>query len=95
MPFTPFHFGPAIFIKGLITSRFSFVAFAATQIAIDCETLYYLNRGEYPYHRILHTLAGAGFSGFLVACVSILLFRLVFAAWPRLEIWRGNQFSTG
>lgn len=91
MAFTPFHFGPAVFLKSLINSRFSFAAFAATQVVIDCETLYYLNKGEYPYHRVLHTFAGAGLIGLAVAWVSILIWRFVFALWPQLERWFSSR----
>lgn len=72
MPFTPFHFGPGLLIKGVAARWFSWTAFVAAQVVIDCETLYYINRNEYPLHRRLHTfigatLAGAATAGALVA----------------------------
>jgi len=48
MPFTPYHFGPGLFVKGLAARWFSWIAFVAVQVVIDCETLYYLERPEYP-----------------------------------------------
>ena len=63
MPFTPFHFGPGLLVKGLAPDRFSWTAFAATQVVIDCETLYYMVHREYPIHRDLHTFVGATVAG--------------------------------
>jgi hypothetical protein len=73
MPFTPFHFGPGLLVKGLAARWFSWIAFAVVQIVIDCETLYYMLRHEYPIHRSLHTfvcatLAGLATAGFILAC---------------------------
>jgi hypothetical protein len=60
MPFTPFHFGPALLLKSLAPRQFSFSAFVASQVAIDLETLYWLAQHEWPVHRVLHTcLVGA------------------------------------
>lgn len=55
MPFTPFHFGPGLFLKAAGPRRFSFLAFATTQVAIDLESWYYLTRDDWPVHRDLHT----------------------------------------
>jgi hypothetical protein len=63
MPFTPFHFGPGLLLKAVTPRRFSFTAYAATQVVIDCETGYYLLRGEWPVHRVLHTLLVGGVVG--------------------------------
>src|SRR5262245_44711591 len=61
MPFTPFHFGPGLFAKAMAPRQVSLAAFAATQVVVDIEPLYYIVRGEYPVHRWTHTvwLAGA------------------------------------
>lgn len=59
MPFTPFHFGPGVAIKAAMPCYFSFTVFCFAQIVTDCETGYYLIRGEYPLHRWLHTYLGA------------------------------------
>jgi hypothetical protein len=67
MPFTPFHFGPALLIKGVARRRFSFWAFVVTQVVIDVETLYWLRRGVWPVHRALHTFVGSACAGMAVA----------------------------
>jgi hypothetical protein len=73
MPFTPFHFGPGLFVKGFIARWFSWITFVVVQVVIDCETLYYILRHEYPLHRKLHTFLGATLVGiaaaiFFLAC---------------------------
>jgi hypothetical protein len=55
MPFTPFHFGPALLLKSGAPRKFSLSAFVASQVVIDLETLYWLSRDEWPVHRLLHT----------------------------------------
>jgi hypothetical protein len=67
LPFTPFHFGPGLLCKGLAPRWCSWTAFVASNVIIDCESLYYLVRREYPVHRELHTFVGAT----LVALVTI------------------------
>ena len=69
MPFTPYHFGPGLLTKSFASKYFSFGAFAATQVVIDCETLYYILQNEYPIHRVLHTFLGATLVGIALAIV--------------------------
>lgn len=63
MPFTPFHLGPALLVKGLAPRHFSWIAFVGSQVVIDSEPLYYMLRREFPLHRTLHTFAGATLAG--------------------------------
>lgn len=69
MPFTPFHFGLGLFVKGVSPRNLSLTAFAATQVAIDVETLHFIVRNEYPLHRVCHTLVGASLVGLATAGV--------------------------
>jgi len=78
LPVTPFHFGPGLALKGLAAPVFSWSAFAAAQVVIDCEPLYYLLQGEYPVHRFFHSFVGAGAAG-LVAGVGVLVGGRAFA----------------
>jgi hypothetical protein len=71
MPFTPYHFGPGLLIKGIAARWFSWFAFVAAQVVIDCETLYYLVRNEYPVHRRLHTFVGGTIAGAATAATII------------------------
>ena len=59
MPFTPFHFGPGILIKGIIPRQFSLSVFALANIAMDVEPLYHILRGDTQLHGASHTLIGA------------------------------------
>jgi membrane-bound metal-dependent hydrolase YbcI (DUF457 family) len=69
VPFTPFHLGPGLLLKSAAPRRISFVAFATTQVAVDLEPLYFIVRGEYPVHRVLHTVWAAGAVGVAVGLV--------------------------
>ena len=67
MPVTPFHFGPGLALKRAAAPVFSWTAFAGATVMIDCESLYYLIRQEYPVHRFLHSLIGAALVGLIAA----------------------------
>jgi membrane-bound metal-dependent hydrolase YbcI (DUF457 family) len=75
LPFTPFHFGPGLALKGVAAPVFSWSAFAAAQVLIDCETLYYLVRQEYPVHRFFHSFLGATAAGLVAAIVCLVIVR--------------------
>jgi membrane-bound metal-dependent hydrolase YbcI (DUF457 family) len=66
VPFTPFHFGPGLLLKSAAPRNLSLTAFAVTQVAVDLEPLYFMLRGEYPIHRVLHTVWGGGAMGLVV-----------------------------
>lgn len=69
MPFTPYHFGPGLLLKAAAPRRFSFLAFATTQVAIDLESLYYLTMGDPHVHRAMHTLPLATAAGVAVGAL--------------------------
>lgn len=77
LPYTPYHFGPGLLLKAGLPRRFSFLAFATTQVAIDLESWYFLTRGEWPVHRILHTFVGASLVGLGVAALVWVIDRAV------------------
>lgn len=60
MPFTPFHFGPAVALKAIIPRYFSLTVFVVSQILIDLEPLYFIIIDNPPLHRFFHTYLGAG-----------------------------------
>ena len=66
MPFTPFHLGPGLLLKGAAPRQFSLTAFAVTQVVVDVEPLWFILRGEYPVHRWTHTVWLAGAIGLAV-----------------------------
>lgn len=67
MPFTPYHFGPGILAEAITPKRFSLTAYVASQVVIDCETLYHLVRHTKPDHRFFHTFVGASLVGVATA----------------------------
>lgn len=78
MPFTPFHFGPGMLIKGLIPKQFSLSVFALANIAMDVEPLYHILRGDTQLHGASHTLIGAACIGSGTALVAP---RVIARAW--------------
>ena len=98
MPFTPFHFGPGLLLKGAAPRQVSFLAFAATQVAVDVEPLYFMLRGQYPIHRVLHTVGGGGAVGLAVGAVLWALARrraVALGPVARTEVGRGAALLGG
>jgi hypothetical protein len=84
LPFTPFHFGPGLALKAAAAPVFSWSAFAAAQVLIDCETLYYLLRHEYPVHRFFHSFLGATAAGLVAAILCLVIVRVSTVRFPWL-----------
>ena len=59
MPFTPFHMGPGLLIKGVLGGSFSLVLFGWAQFLMDLQPLFVLIRGSGQLHGFSHTIAGA------------------------------------
>jgi membrane-bound metal-dependent hydrolase YbcI (DUF457 family) len=82
---------------------FSWSAFAAAQVLIDCETLYYLVRQEYPVHRFFHSFLGATAAGLVAAILCLVIVRASTVRFPWLisplvgstSIARGEFSSLG
>lgn len=87
MPITPFHFGPGAALHALAPKHFSFLAFAAANVIIDVEPLYFMLTGQYPLHRFFHTYIGAS----LIVVATIALF--VSARWFARHFWLPNVFT--
>ena len=83
MPFTPFHFGPGGLLAVATRSSVSFLAFCATNVLIDVESLYNMVTHQPRIHTFFHTYVGAT----LAAAVVVLAF--VPARWlaKRLPRW--------
>jgi membrane-bound metal-dependent hydrolase YbcI (DUF457 family) len=84
LPFTPFHFGPGLALKGGATPVFSWSAFVAARVLIDCETLYYLVKQEYPVHRFFHSFLGATVAASLTTILCLVIVRASAFGFPRL-----------
>jgi hypothetical protein len=90
MPFTPFHFGPGLLIKGLIPARFSLSMYALANVAMDVEPLYHLLHNDAQLHGASHTLLGAGLIGAGTAMAGRGAIR---RAWQLYERWSANAGS--
>lgn len=108
MPFTPFHLGPGLAIKGLMPNQFSLSIFALSNVAMDVEPLYRMWRVQPPMHGVSHTLAGALLIGIAAAVVgrgAITLAGRLAARWGGeaslslritwLQAWLGALLGTG
>jgi hypothetical protein len=75
-------------VKSLGPRHFSWIAFVASQVVIDCEPLYYMLQREFPVHRTLHTFVGATLAGIATALAMIGL-KTLLAKTPTTELWSG------
>lgn len=87
MPFTPFHFGPGALLHALAPRQISFLAFAAANVVIDVEPLYFMLTHQHRLHRFFHTYIGAA----LIVAATIALF--VTARWFAKRFWLPNLFK--
>ena len=89
MPITPFHFGPGALLHAIAPRHVSFIAFCATNLLIDVESLYNLIHHRSPVHAFFHTYAGAT----LVALACVIAFAILIRAsamlpLPNLLAWK-------
>jgi membrane-bound metal-dependent hydrolase YbcI (DUF457 family) len=89
VPITPFHFGPGALIAVASGRSISFLAFVATNVLIDVESLYNMVTAQPRIHTFLHSYIGSTFAAALVVLAFIPCRRLAFnlPPWPLLG-WR-------
>ena len=67
MPFTPFHWGPAL-LTGLLFPLLDFSSLIVSSVAPDVEGFYVtFFRSSLPHHGLIHTYVAASIIGILVA----------------------------
>jgi membrane-bound metal-dependent hydrolase YbcI (DUF457 family) len=76
MPFTPFHFGVGAGLHAAAPERVSFIAFCATNVLVDFETLYYLLTGQFPLHRFFHSFVGVTIVIFVTIALAMFMLKL-------------------
>lgn len=89
MPFTPYHFGPALVAKGLLKNRFCIITFALSQVIIDLESLFYLLQNDWPVHRFFHTYVGAT----LAIIISIVLAKPLLRVLKLAATWKATLIA--
>jgi membrane-bound metal-dependent hydrolase YbcI (DUF457 family) len=89
VPITPFHFGPGVLVSAASRSKVSFLAFAATNVLIDVESLYNMVTGQPRIHTFFHTYLGSTLAAavVVVAFLPIRCLALRLPPWPVLA-WR-------
>lgn len=88
MPFTPFHFGPAILVKSFVQRRFWLTSFVLANVLVDLEVLYYLRINQRPFHRYLHTYVGGIVLGIMAGMLMVAGLRLVTKLTPADTQWK-------
>lgn len=74
MPFTPFHFGPALFFGLLSFSLLDLPTFIVASVIVDIEPFLVLFFNlDYPLHGFLHSFMGRGIIAILLAVVMFLI----------------------
>jgi membrane-bound metal-dependent hydrolase YbcI (DUF457 family) len=89
VPITPFHFGPGVLVSVASRSRASFLAFAATNVLIDAESLYNMVTAQPRIHTFFHTYLGSTLAAaaIVVAYLPARWMALKLPPWPVLA-WR-------
>ena len=87
MPFTPFHMGPGLRVKGLARRRFSLVVFGVSQVAMDVEPLVRILRRDEVVHGLTHTFAGATLLGIAAAVIGRPVAALLLGAQAGRPTW--------
>ena len=78
MPFTPFHFGPALVLGLPFRKYFHAPTFMVANVIVDVEPFLVLLLGlRYPLHGYLHTFLSAFLVGLALGCVMFLLERVL------------------
>jgi membrane-bound metal-dependent hydrolase YbcI (DUF457 family) len=74
MPFTPFHFGPALFFGLLLFAFIDFPTFIIANVVVDIEPLLVVLLGlDYPLHGFFHSFVGGSILAVGLAFVMIQL----------------------
>jgi membrane-bound metal-dependent hydrolase YbcI (DUF457 family) len=89
VPITPFHFGPGVLVSAASRSKVSFLAFAATNVLIDVESLYNMVMGQSRIHTFFHTYLGSTLAAAVVVAAFLPMrwVALKLPPWPLL-VWR-------
>jgi len=78
MPFTPFHWGPALLIGMLLFSIFDLPALFLSSVIPDLEGIYVLMSGSLlPLHGFFHSYLGASILGFVTAIIVYFIYGLL------------------
>src|SRR3990170_4096352 len=96
MPFTPFHFGPALGIGLPLRKWIHAPTFMVASVILDVEPFLVLFLGlNYPLHGYLHTFLFASLVGLVLGYASLGLERFVQPFYVKLQLEPSRGFSGG
>lgn len=91
MPFTPYHFGPSLWIGLLFYRYLDFLSFFIASIIIDIEPFYVLFFNiNYPLHGFFHTFIGGTFMALLLSLVLYYLKNILDKIHKFLNLYQRN-----
>jgi len=92
MPFTPFHFGPALFLGLLLFGFLDFPTFLIASVVVDVEpfTVIFM-RLDYPLHGFFHSFVGGTIPAVVLA---LAMFRLRSITGKVMRVFRLEQRSS-
>lgn len=91
MPFTPYHFGPSLWIGLLFYRYLDFLSFFIASIIIDIEPFYVLFFNiNYPLHGFFHTFIGGTFMALLLSLVLYYLKNILDKIHKFLKLYQRN-----
>jgi len=70
MPYTPYHFGPSVFLGLVFRKCIDLPVFLLANIVVDIEVLYWQ---QWPQHRYVHTLLWGAAAGIILGLLAYLL----------------------
>ena len=94
MPFTPFHWGPTLFIGLLFLQYLDLPSLFMSSVAPDVEGLYLLVfRPFMPHHGLIHTYVTASIIGVIAAAVMYSLKGLMGKMMKKIGLYQTSSFT--
>ena len=93
MPFTPYHWGPALFIGLLLFPILDVPSFLISSVAVDIEPVYLMFQGSPYLHGFFHSYLGASIIGVLVALIVYALRNVLYAILAAFRLPQKSSFK--
>ena len=93
MPFTPFHWGPALFLGLLLFPILDVPSFLIASVAVDIEPFYLMFQDSPYLHGFFHSYLGASIIGVLVALIVYALRNVLHGILVAFRLPQGSSFK--
>jgi len=93
LPFTPFHWGPALFIGLLLFPILDVPSFLISSVAVDIEPFYLMFQGSPYLHGFFHSYLGASIIGVLVALIVYALRNVLYGILAAFRLPQKSSFK--